>query len=834
MRQETRTATDEIPRDGYPPNPTLEELACSYIKEGLDQKQDAIKIGLYQKAIDLFDVANIEILEGIMERIKSEFSFQEAETVLKLALQKFPKNARIRSDLGWLYYFNELYQDDHFNELYQDALEVFEETLRNDPNYPPAIHGRLAAHRMLRHFSEANKLVPDIAKRFPKHFGIQMELGWLYFDQKHYDKARQVFEEVFEKMFFDETNKRGDWSALKWTISCLRAQHRFPEAQDRIRRALQTVGEADVEIMNEQGWLHFDQKQYDRALQTFDKVLEKDSAHEFALQGKIASLRRQARYQEAQETFEKAYRFHKRSTGILSERGWLFIDQKQYRSAAEWFDDAVELIPDRIALRFRHIEALIAINHGHEAFEVLKELKKKFPSDIEVMERLGRFYLRRNDLKNAEKQFREILNIDRKSVLGLNGLAAVYYSQARYAEAAEKLGEVVQADPHNPVWYTNLARALARQENWRSRRWSFDALPFRDRTKNRSLSHLDLAEAYCKDALKIDQNNADAYGCLGIIAFKRGNHHEAEELLRNSIDLDPEEGSYRDLGTLCVITKRYEEAETMLKRALEINRDDALAYLELGYLYLQTEKFDKALQEFHQAMIIDPNNDEPPIAVATVLLRNQNFDEAENVLRKALEVLDKSRQWKIHLILSRLLVQKGDETEDINCYEEALVEARAAKRLKPGHPDPYYHIGIILAKQKDYRIALKYFRTCLVKDPQHDQAARNISRVRSHIRKERSGSHFWGGFCVGVLSLSQLILLWYFFSQNKVTATILSILIPVLLGLVVVGFLMPVLIKLKVAGLEVGFSDQKEPVYQGPKGGIGFSFAPTTIPSGPR
>lgn len=370
----------------------------------------------------------------------------------------------------------------------------------------------------------------------------------------------------------------------------------------------------------------------------------------------------------------------------------------------------------------------------------------------------------------------------------------------------------------------------------RPRRRSFEAFQFWEYPQESQsvLAQIDEAERYCKKALELDPKSADAYGCLGIIEFKRGNLRESEELLLNSIDLDPQEGSYRDLGALYVTTKRHDEAEKMLKRALENNKDDALAHLELGYLYLQTENLEKALQEFHQAMVIDPNNDESPRAVATVLMRNQSFDEAESVLRKALGALDRSRQWQIHLTLSRLLIQKGDETEDSQFYDEALVEAKIAKRIKPDHADPYYHTGIILAKQKDYRGALKNFRSCLSKNRHHSEAERNTTKVRSYIRGQRSGSHFWGGFCVGVLSLSQLILLWYFFSQNKVTATILSVLIPVLLGLVVVGFLMPVLIKFKVAGLEVGFSEQKEPVYQGPKGGIGFSFASPTISSGPR
>jgi hypothetical protein len=80
----------------------------------------------------------------------------------------------------------------------------------------------------------------------------------------------------------------------------------------------------------------------------------------------------------------------------------------------------------------------------------------------------------------------------------------------------------------------------------------------------------------------------------------------------------------------------------------------------------------------------------------------------------------------------------------------------------------------------------------------------------------------------------QLSLLWYFFKQGKVTETILTVMIPILLGLVVVAFLIPVLIKLKLPGLEAELSERKEPVSSGPKGEIAFISSPPTISSGPR
>lgn len=787
---------------------SIEELAHQLVDQGR-----------YQDAVELFEVNPLSRLESILTSLRSKLTFVRAKELIETAAKTYPKSPGIQSELGWLYYSN---------EQYDDALNVFNQSLLIQADHGSALQGKIATLRLLRRFQDANKMLLETADSFPDHLGIQSERGWVLFDQKRYDKASEVFETVY---------KKGDNSVLKWIISCFRLQRRFQEAQTWMLKA-HGLKPNDVEILNEEGWLSFDRKQYENALIRFNHALEIDDRHEFGLQGRIASLRLLRRYAEAEGVLREALRTHPKSTGILIERSWLLIDQNKSLEASESFDAAVNLVPNRMALKFSRIDGLISMDEGYRALELLKELRESYPDDIEIMDRLGRLYLRRNELKNAEGEFQGILKKDATHVLGLNGLGAVYFSYARYADASKIFSRVIQEDPNNALAHTNLARALIRQDAVTKRRWRTREVSqlFRAtsvETNPSGFHRLEEAEAHCKKALKIDSKSAHAYGCLGIIAYKRGNLSEAEELFQTSIKMDPQEGSYRDLGALYVVTKQHDKAEENLTKALEINKDDAVAHVELGYLYDQTGKIEQALREFHRAKSLDPNNDEPPRAIATVYMRNNNFDEAEDILRNSLKTLDKSRRWQVHLTLCRLLTQKGDETEESLHYEEALMEAKKAKRLKPEHGDPYFHIGIIMAKQKDYRAALKNLRFCLNKNSHHYEAELSKRRVQAHLRKERSGSYFWVGFCVGVLCVSQLVLLWYYFSQDKVTGTILSVLIPVLLGLVMVGFLMPWVIKFKMPGLEVGLVEQKEPIYQGPKGEVGFSKASATISSGP-
>jgi len=192
---------------------------------------------------------------------------------------------------------------------------------------------------------------------------------------------------------------------------------------------------------------------------------------------------------------------------------------------------------------------------------------------------------------------------------------------------------------------------------------------------------LDEAEKYCKRALEIEPRYAQAYGCLGIIAFKRGDLHQAEYFLRRSTELIQREGSFTDLGALFVQMARYKEAEITLNEAIKINPYDAQAHFELGHLYLQTGASKKAMREFRQAMAIEPGNDETRRALAIALMRVSEFNEAEEVLRDGIRVVDRTMGWRLHLALAQLLMRMGDESSDSHLYDEALNEVSRSRAV---------------------------------------------------------------------------------------------------------------------------------------------------------
>lgn len=582
---------------------------------------------------------------------------------------------------------------------YDKAVEVFDEIFKKEADNVAAFQGKIASLRKKRDFAAANELLAKALNAHPKHPGILSERAWLFLEQNKYDDAISSFEEVLQV-------SRSDEGLFRWTISLLRSQRHFQEADKLIEEASH-IFPGNLRIRNERGWLHFYQMQYDEAIETFEQILEEDPNDESALQGQIASLRMKGHYAEATKLADKALSRLTKSPGIYSERGWISFEQGYYEKAEVDFNKVLTLIPD------------------------------------------------------------------------------------------------------DPLSHINLAWSLVRQETDTS---------------------LDEATKHCRQGLNLEPNLAEAFGCLGNIAFKRGRIREAEAYFRRSIQVNAQKGHYADLGALYIQMGRYEEAKEKLQEALKNNPDDAYAHIEMGDLYLQTEKVKEAIREFRLAAVIDPQNPDASKALAIALMENNNLIEAEKVLRSAIRLLDESKRWELHLTLCRLLTRIGDETNDLEFYEEALKEASTAIRLKPQHPAPYFHGGIVRFKLEDYRNALNSFRHCLRKDKHHLEAELNARRVRSLIRREkaRSRASRFASVFLAIIFLTQLIALWILrFRTNIITDTMLTVLVPILLGLIVVAVLLPWLSRLKMTGLEAELSEPtpKESLPSGPKGEIGFGSA---------
>jgi tetratricopeptide (TPR) repeat protein len=111
---------------------------------------------------------------------------------------------------------------------------------------------------------------------------------------------------------------------------------------------------------------------------------------------------------------------------------------------------------------------------------------------------------------------------------------------------------------------------------------------------------------------------------LGYVYYRVGNLPEAERYLRKAIEIDANEAAeQRFLGYTLLEMGRAGEAETILRRAIALREDAPNQHFILGTILKQKGDFDGALREFKLELTFNPNHGEARQEAAALELAKQ-------------------------------------------------------------------------------------------------------------------------------------------------------------------------------------------------------------------
>ena len=203
-----------------------------------------------------------------------------------------------------------------------------------------------------------------------------------------------------------------------------------------------------------------------------------------------------------------------------------------------------------------------------------------------------------------------------------------YYWNKRTADSVEKgIGQftaAVQKDPGFALAYAGLADCYAILATYAGGRWQ---------------ENLPLARSNALKATQLDPELAEPHATLGIL-----NHFEW----------------------------RAAEAEAEYKRALDLNRNYAVAHHWYGRLLRAMGRNDEAWQQMNEANGIDPLSLVILNNVAEMQLDRGNLEEAEGICRKIQDL--EPNFWAAHHTLAMVFMKRQR-------YDEALAEAQKGVEL---------------------------------------------------------------------------------------------------------------------------------------------------------
>jgi Tfp pilus assembly protein PilF len=259
------------------------------------------------------------------------------------------------------------------------------------------------------------------------------------------------------------------------------------------------------------------------------------------------------------------------------------------------------------------------------------------------------------DIEGAIREYKKALKADYKNALIHLKLAASYIRKNDIPKAIEELNNAIKFEPEAVEPHAVLALLYS--------------------AKNQ----VDLAtreyEIALKNASKLQPANIDIYRGLGALYLQQNKLKEAENTYRLILDLhSPDAEAHFYLANIYDKLKMKDKVIEELKRCIEINPvyHEALNYL--GYLYVEEDKnLDQAETMIRKALEMQPDNGAYIDSLGWLYFKRGKLQEAVKELQRASSLLEDP------VIYDHL----GDAYFKLDDYENAKASWQKSLKLDP-------------------------------------------------------------------------------------------------------------------------------------------------------
>jgi tetratricopeptide (TPR) repeat protein len=429
---------------------------------------------------------------------------------------------------------------------------------------------------------------------------------------------------------------------------------RTDQAIDYANRAI-ALNPGDVEGYQRLVEIELAAGQERRALEALDRALKVHSSDPnfwirlgklyVAILFKSDSQPKPDELKKTNEVFKRAAENSGDDPGILKDVADYYAASQQLKEAIPLYLRVLELQPDDANAREKLATGFVLTNQRDKAVEMLEQIIKEHPEKYQpydllaqVLDEEARSLQRANRIEEAKAKFAKVAaNYEQSLLINPNHagtyvrLAELLLGALKDADRAVKLlGEARRRFPGAPeiVYYLAIAQREAKQ--------SQQAVA----TFEEALHEAQLEE-------DDDFVNAKFYFNYGMGAEQAGLYDKAADLLRKSIALDPENSAEASnyLGYMWADhNMNLDEAETMIRRALQSEPNNASYLDSLGWVQFRKGQFDRALDNLLRAAKTAERED--PVVfehIGDTYLKLNRTREALEAWQKALSLDPKNK-----------------------------------------------------------------------------------------------------------------------------------------------------------------------------------------------
>lgn len=243
--------------------------------------------------------------------------------------------------------------------------------------------------------------------------------------------------------------------------------------------------------------------------------------------------------------------------------------------------------------------------------------------------------------------------------------------------------------------------------------------------RNRSNVASDPIRSVINTVKDMRNKDADAYIAEGESYMGQDKYEEAEKMFRKVIEINfKDDRAYEEIGRLCTKQRKYKEAEKIYRKAIEINPQNDDAYVGLGDLYSVQLRFKEAEEIYQKAIEIDPKIAKAYIGLGNSYRDQKKYKQAEEIYQKAIERDPKDVNACIEL---------GISYEEQKKYNQAEKIFQKASEINPEDDRSYAWIGQLRLEQKKYKQAEEIYQKAIEIIPNSERVYLRMGRLYKQL-----------------------------------------------------------------------------------------------------
>jgi tetratricopeptide (TPR) repeat protein len=305
-----------------------------------------------------------------------------------------------------------------------EAMDCFSKILMVNASNNYALVGMGDAFRKRNSFREAVEYYRRCLAHHPGNNYALFGLADCYKALNQYRRAIEIWEQY---LLHDDKNI----TVLTRVADAYRKVRDFEHSKSVYLRVLEMETQNPYAIIG-LGHLHYDFKEYRKALFYWEKMLESNQAG--------VDIR------------------------VLTSIGNCHRKLKTFESGIPYFETALQRDPHNFYALFGLADCYRGLNQQRRSLEYWNRILEQDPRNKVILTRAGDAYRNLNDFEKSVEYYRRALNVEFDTYAVL-GLAVVAKSQGKHDEAIESLRRLIQQDPRNYRFYVEIVDCCVRNSD---------------------------------------------------------------------------------------------------------------------------------------------------------------------------------------------------------------------------------------------------------------------------------------------------------------------------------------------------------------------------------